>query len=258
MRLPDGHTDDHDYRDDYLSTNSITAEDLIAFDVPSHPSLSPGEIDIPTATIWRTIVTAARGERLRGLTVSFNSVDVFWRPFAVQELLPAWIGINTWMRTAEWDQMYSSELADWDTLDWSDTRSSLWVVAAHMLRRALFHMSRLPAAQRDVLLDATNPALLTLVDVQAMLNHFTVSGLPRLSDPDDKEVMTELPASHLVQGSPIDHYFHWLLEDAELAQQVADALNAVVSRGSADLLKCYCRKCYTPKDREETTASAEA
>lgn len=38
-------------------------------------------------------------------------------------------------------------------------------------------------------------------------------------------------------------YLQWLEEDAELAQQVADAWNAVADSGCADYVKCWCDRC---------------
>lgn len=56
-----------------------------------------------------------------------------------------------------------------------------------------------------------------------------------------------LPPAHAIElageeRQPIELYLPWL-EEAELAQQVADAWNAVVDRGEADVVKCWCDLC---------------
>ena len=53
---------------------------------------------------------------------------------------------------------------------------------------------------------------------------------------DEEPEDSECPATIL-------HYFAWLAEDAELAQQVADAWNELVRRGEAGKIKCDCQKC---------------
>lgn len=57
---------------------------------------------------------------------------------------------------------------------------------------------------------------------------------------------TWLPGEAMVPGTAPELYFRWLRDDAQLAQQVADAWNELVQRGDADLVKCYCRKCFEP------------
>lgn len=54
------------------------------------------------------------------------------------------------------------------------------------------------------------------------------------------------------QGSPFEQYLLWLRGGAELAQQVADAWNAVVKRGKTDAIHCHCHTCFAvtlPNDR---------
>lgn len=74
-----------------------------------------------------------------------------------------------------------------------------------------------------------------------MYLEFTRNGLPRFrANPDVSPAPEEMP----LPESPVYSYFNWLRWDAELAQQVADAWNAVVDRGGTELLQCYCPKCY--------------
>lgn len=52
-------------------------------------------------------------------------------------------------------------------------------------------------------------------------------------------------------------YLPWLEQDADLAQRVADAWNAVVERGEADLAKCCCLQCSPSEHQAESESSIE-
>lgn len=218
---------------------SVTEEELIAFAVPAEPCLGYHEVILASA--WRILATAAKGMHLRDLYLQDSSMfHTMWKPFSVRSLLPGWIGINDWgirnvFVTYHWDA----------ELRWHSYRPVHWTITAVMLRHALYHMSLLPMTQRGARLDAADSRLLTQGDVQAMREEFKGNKLPLLTNPAEILAMTGgqmPPARALVEDSTIDRYFYWL-QDAELAQQVADAWNAVVQRGDADLCKCYCPKC---------------
>lgn len=231
---------------DCQGTHSDILGGIVAFEVPSEPRI--GDDVAIIGTLWRTIVTAARGMRVRELPMGIDFRDALWKPFATPELFPAWVGVD------RWDSWSKSELYGWDsTFDCTAAHSELWPIAAIFLRRALFHMSSLPLAQREACIDPTRARLLARSDVQAMHSEFQLNGLPRVADPDEAEYqLCDIEkveyAYHspkkLLTGTPIELYFRWLRDDAQLAQHVADAWNAVVERGGAALLRCYCHKCY--------------
>lgn len=226
--------DDEHWCKDSVGVDFVTDEEIAAFTVPSEPRVGDDKLIIATA--WRTIATAARGMRLKDLTVRHG--HALWKPFAVPTLLPAWVGIQQWYNRAEW--LY------WDfDLNWHEHESGMWVTAATMLRYALYHMSILPLSEREARPNATNSRLLTCGDAQAMRDEFKSNPLPQISEPHWALGfgLVEITATQrLVEGSTIDRYFAWL-QGAELAQQVADAWNNVVQRGDADHRKCSCSKC---------------
>lgn len=66
----------------------------------------------------------------------------------------------------------------------------------------------------------------------------------------DGGALTSLEVQSLRSQIPTDwdvgrfeHCLSWVEQDAELAQRVADAWSAVIQRGKADHIKCYCVKC---------------
>lgn len=155
------------------------------------------------AIATRTIVAAARGGRLRELDADFFTHDSnLDGPFAVRALLPCWVGIQDW--TGGWCECWTK-----------DSYKQNWMVAARALRPALARASlRLgrasssgPRAQRQ----------LRRQDVQALLT-------------------AHLEGVNAYNGIAL--YLEWLHEDSELAERVADAWNAVVERGAADVHMC--------------------
>lgn len=125
------------------------------------------------------------------------------QPFAVRALLPCWVQIESWGR---------------------ETRSlRAWRAAATTLRPLLSRASRWlestsSSGQRE-------ERYLDEQEVQSLQAYFEREDLPEL-------VRDEL--------SPAQPYLPWLHEDAALAKQVADAWNAVVRRGEADVVRCKC------------------
>lgn len=127
-----------------------------------------------------------------------------------------------------------------------DGTTKMWLVAAARLRFMLFRMSHVVLARRGPSYHASSPRLLECSDVQLMHCEILENGLPTIINPAGKDT-SQLPRrnrnTQLVPQCPTDGYLVWLRDDAELAQRVADAWNAVVERGGADLIQCYCPKC---------------
>lgn len=186
-------------------------EEFLSFDLPS--DLSNSSIPLDTAEdrnifhdrlILRTIVAAARGGKLRRLSVNVHEA------FAIRSLLPAWVSIEDW-----------SELHGF-------SHRNIWLLAAGSLRPLLAHASLwLPALTPG----ARSDRRLTGNDVQGLQAHFKKVGMPRAVKVFQKQSLELIP------------YLSWLEEDATLSQQVADAWNAVVARREADLVKCLCQEC---------------
>lgn len=163
---------------------------------------------INCSALKRTIVAAARTGRLRHL-----HVQDLQAPFAVRALLPCWVHIETGSS--------------------SEYRS--WLGAARSLRPILSHASLWLGATPTS--SARPSRRLTGQEVQTLRVQFTQQGVP-FHTPATFAIGRKEP-----YDSPIDLYLPWLQEDADLAQQVADAWNAVVDRGDANVVKCNCHKC---------------
>lgn len=158
----------------------------------------------------RTIVAAARGGRLERLSLPYLSVQ---DPFAVRNLLPVWLNIS-----------------DWGKVPRGDLHHLKWLAAATSLRPTLAQATRwLPVSYPETREDR----LLTWSEVRSLLFLFDTDALPH---PDQ-------PSLDLPDWRPFMPYLEWLAEDVALAQQVADAWNAVVRRGEAKTCKCLCEKC---------------
>lgn len=162
------------------------------------------------------IIAAAKQGQLRRLSLTGASDRTPWKPFAIPSLLPYWVSIG-FNLSGSWVPFG-------------------WVAAAASLRPALSHMSL------TRLIRARNGSrTLTCKDVQSMTFEF-----PKIPLPSMPPVLWERPLSdRLLEHNlnRIHRYATWLHEDAELAQRVADAWNAVVGRGEADDFKCYCKEC---------------
>lgn len=184
--------------------------ELTSFKVPvkSAPKGKKKRDKIHVAIATRTIIAAAKGGQLRHLNVT----SLVQHPFAVYTLLPYWVAIESW------GDRYQS------------MRS--WQGAAASLRPLLAHCS----LWLDTIADSGPRASrgLTRQDLQGLEATFEATGgTPKLSYHDDPQ--------------PVDRYLPWLAEDKELAQEVADAWNAIVERGEADTVMCSCKKCKSYK-----------
>lgn len=201
------------------------------------PSSERGALDddIIIAAAARALVSAAKGKRLKAVDIHTYLEHALWKPFALPAMLPAWVAIDDWGGEVEPDYV-----------EWNYRGSSMWTLAARMLRVALCHTSRLPLSERQPALDPANSRLLTSGDTQEMHERFDEEGLPCFNasdrDEEDSDSEEEEPLP-LVPRSPFECYFRWLRDDAELAQRVTDAWNVVVQKGGADLIKCYCSEC---------------
>lgn len=157
-----------------------------------------------------TVIAAARTGHLRQAKCYTNGLQAF----LIRELLPCWVNL---------------EFQETD-------RFSLWAGAAGSLRPVLSHASRwlgAPLAPSNLTLERR----LTGEQVQELHSFFKKQGIPKL----------ENCAWHKGAWSrAFEGYLPWL-EEAGMAQQVADAWNSVVDRGEADKVKCPCVLC---KDHE--------
>lgn len=156
----------------------------------------------------RTIVTAARTGRLKQLTV--NEVH---SPFAVREMIPIWVGV-----------------------DMGSDYSSDWLGAACHFRPLLSHASLWLGTTLNS--GARPDRLLTALEIQALRSVFAREGVPQVTGSTWHSGWSGDP--------PITKYLSWLEQDAKLAQKVADAWNAALERGDADLVKYRCKRCKAP------------
>lgn len=208
----------------------MSAEDITSFELLPLSLFSLTEdsgIEIHHGVSCRTIVTAAQGGRLRRLAVTAFGVQ---EPFAVRSLLPCWVKMDVW------------EDYDLFVLPGDD-----WVASAWSLRPTLAHASMwLPESSPG----ARDDRRLTCSDVRSLLGHFECAGVPAGMEPKFDYDEPDYRFSSL--------YLPWLAEDIELAQQVADAWNAVVARGEADVVKCGCEKCRALLNPPSVENGAEA
>lgn len=224
----------HDWSNDSDDVESVSETEIAAFEAPDCSctgDVDTGDVDNLVPMAWRTIVSAAGGGRLRRLDIPGYCGDALWKPFAVRSLLPAWVGIDDWSMDDDQERWGRGD----DGL--RNSRSKDWLMAAVLLRRALYHMSRL----RHQRAESETRRHLSCGDVKAMHVEF-MDDPPLFCHQPYKQEEEQEPECY----RPWRRYLAWLRDDEELAQQVADAWNAVVKRGGADLLPCYCRKCYSP------------
>lgn len=226
----------------------VSKEDEIgSFELPSAPSDDNivARMELHRSITDRTAVAAMRGGRLRRLKLT-PSVH---KPFAARTLLPSLVSI---------------EVLDRAMAEWQGRKD--WQQEAKKLRAALEHTSRHRHKSSQ---DAEDSLLLTSTDVQGMRAHFKSGGAPRhvtglekrtaalFRDEEDEDVHFE------------DEHLAWLEQDAKLSQQVADAWNAVVKRGEADVVECNCQVCapqlaslyrwpYPSSDEEEDLSQASS
>lgn len=176
--------------------------------------------------VSRTLLAAARAGRLRRLHFERHPLpDVF----AIRSLVPLWIAIEEW-------GLYSNYRCPED----------LWQEAASALRPLLAHVSLWLAAP-DTSASAAS-RLLTCADMQSLSAHFSDAQCSYTGVPAGlKELLLDCNgrSSYWGDENAVRRYLHWFKDDAKLAEQVADAWNAVVKRGEADRVRCYCEKCNT-------------
>lgn len=213
---------------------------LASFQLPTElPTDKGGILELHNSIATHTIIAAARGGKLKQL--AFNGH--IQRPFAVRALLPYWVRLDEW-NIPGYRQGY--------------------MAAAPLLRPLLAHASLwLGTAEEH---EDRHDRRLTREEIQTLKQYCESHGVPKLRQPlafleeededQDEEGHQELAEEQQEQGSktqqakpedpnlnqPIELYLPWL-EDAELAQQVANAWNAIAERGEADLVKCECEKC---------------
>lgn len=174
----------------------------------------------------RTIITAARGGRLRRLYASYHSsnrkvtffdVDVE-PPFAIPALLPYWVAIEQWYNVV--GGMHGWQTAA-STLRWLLAHASLWLDVAEG--------SVSPRQNRE----------LTSQEIQSLHSRYTRIDLHEIIPLEASE-----PAENLAHMHPLEDYLPWLAEDAELCQRVADVWNGIVALGQADDQECMCARCW--------------
>lgn len=95
--------------------------------------------------------------------------------------------------------------------------------AALALRPLLAHASLWHTPRKD--------RMLTRQDVQDLQSRFEAAGVPKVARVSPEGLQT------------LGRYLTWLQEDGELAEQVADAWNAVVKRGGGNVVSCRGRDC---------------
>ena len=140
----------------------------------------------------------------------------FPSPLRARALLPYWVQVKTW----------HPQLSE----------PSFWTLAAARLRSFLV----LASLRRDWLQSNSSPhsssgstRLLTYQDLQAVHSYRENGGkLPR-----------ERYSPQLAHQFVFECYLPWLLQDADLAQQVLDVWAAIVERGEADKVECPCVGC---------------
>lgn len=154
------------------------------------------------------VIAATRGGQLKRLDPTW----IVKSPFAVRALMPYWLQVEEWAYTM-----------------------GSWADAASLLRPFLVHASQ----RRDWLRasgSTVNPDRhLTHEDLHAVQAYFENGG-----------GLARWPGLSLTSHRPVfEHYLPWLVQDADLAQQVLDVWNAIVERGEADKVRCPCEPCLT-------------
>lgn len=169
------------------------------------------------AVACRTIIAAAKGGQLRHLFAGF--FHDFDYPFAVRSLLPYWVPMESWLRVSETPDGWLKSASTFRPLL---AHASLWLDVAEG--------SELTRSDRE----------LTRQEVQSLNAHFSDDKMPEVA-----------PLGGNWETQPVERYLPWLEEDAELAQRVADAWNAVVRSGKADETVCSCSRCIVHWHEED-------
>lgn len=182
------------------------------------PEQSEAEVNAVEAPLFSPIVDKKAREKYHVALVSRTIVaaarggnlkdvcsdDEVEKPFAVRALLPYWVQLES---------MNRNELE--------------WLAATKALRLLLAHTSYL-LERREI----RDDRLLTLQDVQSLFSSFR-----------DNKGLLKVTRARREDFRYVKRYLTWLNQDAELAQQVADAWNAVVQRGEASVIECCCDEC---------------
>lgn len=204
-----------------IPEQEVSEAELLSFELPEHLPVTQGKLNaLHDSIASRTVVAAARGGQLRGLEIQECSVQ---RPFAVRALLPFWVGVK-----------FDDWAAHYHRLAYPEHK---WLSARSSLRPALAHLSLWRPGS-----DPRTDRKLSMAEVRGLAAHFAKRGTPNVVEPehDSRQGRDGKVAPHPLS---IGLYLPWLAEDAELAQQVADAWNAVVERGEADEVMCRCERC---------------
>lgn len=184
-----------------------------SFELPAElPASGNGRRALHWRIAGRTVVAAARNGKLKGLKVGMDHHPVF----ALRSLVPCWVGL---------------ERPDYST--------SSWQAAAMTLRPLLAHCS----LWMDVPVGwpARQNRRLTRADVQQLWIYSTTGAMPEYI-----RGLSALTLGRRKDYQPVKYYLSWLTQDAQLAQQVTDAWNSVVSSGRgrrADVVVCPCDRC---------------
>lgn len=179
-----------------------------AFEIPAEIRSDSWAISsLRFSVVYRTIIAAARGGRLRWL---HTGRDV-QRVFAIRSLLPFWVGLE-------------------HGPNFMCGSSPKWRAAADAMRYMLAHASLRHESHRPASEDSDR--LLTRQDIQALQSQFENGDIPHF-----------VGSRFSQDPQEFDYYLSWLKNDGPLAQQVADAWNELVRGGMADKVKCRCQKC---------------
>lgn len=202
-------TDGHALNSPGVGIESLEESTITAFNIPAEVPTDPFAIKVMHEAIAsRMIVAAVRGGQLRMLEVGNLAVEA---PFAVPALLPYWMSINTPLEN-----------------------KSYWSLAVERFPRILAHVSLWHGAAHGAA--RRKDRTLTRGDIQSLHSVYISEGVPEVEGIGVEDTTNERTSSHLL----------WLRDDAELAQQVADAWNAVVERGKLKDIKRYCERCSVP------------
>lgn len=204
---------EHPYYDNPDGDGEEPDEAIFAsFELPSSlPTTLQGIDEMHYAIVHRTIVAAARQGKLQRLSCTGEEMQ---GSFALRSLVPYWVGVERWFV----DGLNGPT-------SWQGNAASLCRTLAHVSR--WLDTSSSPLTLRD-------DRLLTLQELQSLHTeaHLEIS-----------ESMTQTQACQVLARRDINLYLPWFQQDAELAQRVVDAWNAIVGRGEAGVVECICPLC---------------
>lgn len=187
---------------------------LISYTLPKVlPKDNLGKDAVHASIASRTVITAARGGKLRHLQTAWYRCLDFELPFAVRSLLPYWVPIE-----------------EWHGLVGVTGRPAGWLRAASTLRHLLSHASLWLGISEDSPFKRPDREL-TRAEVQSFATHYSGSKMPDIA-----------PLDKWRKRHPVARYLPWLREP-HLAQRVADAWNEVVRKGDVEEVWCACIKC---------------